>query len=83
MPFPQQPRLGPDRQPIVRIVCLASLLRNGQLRSLGEVAARFEVSLKTIARDLELLRDQLGFDCEYDGSARRWILKQAPRAVLI
>lgn len=76
-------RLGYERTPIARIVCLATLLRNQTSFNCMEVARRFEVSRKTIQRDLDYLRDQLGLAFEYDNSARSWRLHSAPRAVLL
>ena len=71
------------RPVIERFICLASLLRSGKSFTLGEVATRFECSYRTISRDMEFLRDRLGFETEWDNRRKAWRLVRAPRAVLL
>lgn len=70
------------RPTIVRMHTLAGLLRAGGRFSAREVAQRFEVSRRTIVRDLDYLRDQLGYAATWDAHERRYILHRAPRAQL-
>lgn len=43
-------------------------LRTGRIVNASEFSEQLEVSTKTIHRDLEYLRDSLGFEFEYDAS---------------
>ena len=76
-------RTGKDRTPIERLVCLATLLRNGTTFTFREIAERYEVSVRTVARDFDYLRDRLGFETEWDNHRKTHRLLRAPRAVLL
>jgi predicted DNA-binding transcriptional regulator YafY len=54
------------RGSIRRICELDKLIRLGRLRSAEEAAAEFEVSRRTIERDIEMLRLELGAEVRYD-----------------
>lgn len=58
-------RVGVDRPPIERMAFLARLFREGKRVTVGLVAARFEVSHKTIERDIAFMRDRLGYKIEW------------------
>lgn len=75
---PQQ--LG--RPCIERLVFIAGRLRQGQAVTVSQVATRFEVSCKTVHRDLALLGDRLGYEVVFDRSVRSWKLLSAPKPVL-
>jgi predicted DNA-binding transcriptional regulator YafY len=74
--------IAPNRTALVRMHCLAGLLRTGGRFTAAGVAVRFEVSRKTIMRDLEFMRDRMGYAYEWNGKLGRYLLKSAPPAVL-
>ena len=51
---------------VERIVWIDHRIRQGSYPSRREAAEQFEVSTKTIERDLEFLRDRLGAPLKYD-----------------
>jgi predicted DNA-binding transcriptional regulator YafY len=51
-------------------------LRAGQPLTAGDAAAEFEVSLRTIYRDLDFLRDQLDAPLEYDAQQHSYVLTE-------
>ena len=55
---------------IERILHIDKLLREDAFPSRREIAETFEVSVKTIERDLEYMRDRLGAPLEYDRERR-------------
>lgn len=55
---------------IERILHIDKLLREDTYPSRKEIAETFEVSVKTIERDLEYMRDRLGAPLEYDRERR-------------
>lgn len=57
-------------------------LRQDRAFTGGEIAAHFEVERKAIARDLTFMRDRLGYDVRWDGSAKRYRLISAPAPAL-
>lgn len=57
---------GSSRPPLVRMVRIHELLAAGRYPNCSNLAAEFEVSSKTIQRDLEFMRDQLTLPIEYD-----------------
>lgn len=62
--------------------CMAVLLRAGKKFTASEIAGRFEVDPKTIRRDLDFMRDRLGWSVEYDHTRATWDLVAAPEAAL-
>ena len=71
-----------NRPAIERLIVLARLLRlNGRFTT-GELAKHFETGRRTITRDLEFLRDRLGYEYEYRPSEKRFVLLSAPSAQL-
>ena len=67
------------RTPIQRLVRLAELLRNSLPFTAGEFARELECCRKTVVRDLEFLRDRLGYEFTFDHHAQRYRLISAPR----
>jgi Predicted transcriptional regulator len=55
------------RPPVVRMVRIHDLLAAGKYPNCSTLAREFEVSTKTIQRDIEFMRDQLALPIEYDG----------------
>jgi len=55
-------------RPVVRrLRCIAGLLRSkGELPSTQKLGQRFEMSYKTVTRDLDLLRDFFEYPLAYD-----------------
>lgn len=64
------PPLGPEgraaRQPLLRMMQIHRILQTGDLPNCQVLAHVFEVSYKTIQRDIDFMRDQLGLPIEYD-----------------
>ena len=61
---------GMGKNHIERILHIDRLLRENAYPSRGEIAEGFEVSVKTVERDLEYMRDRLGAPLEYDREKR-------------
>lgn len=57
-----------SRPPVVRMVRIHELLTAGKYPNCSKLAREFEVSGKTIQRDVEFMRDQLALPIEYDGA---------------
>lgn len=55
------------RPPVVRMVRIHELLSAGKYPNCSSLGREFEVSTKTIQRDVEFMRDQLALPIEYDG----------------
>ena len=55
-------------RPVVRRLrwIAAELRKNGELPSTNKLGARFEMSYKTVTRDLDLLRDFFEYPLAYD-----------------
>ena len=54
---------------------MAELLRkNGELPSCEKVGQEFEVSYKTVSRDIDLLRDFMGYPLAYSAKEYKWKL---------
>ena len=54
---------------------MAEILRKkGELPSCEKLGQEFEVSYKTISRDIDLLRDFMGYPIAYDKSTYKWKL---------
>ena len=57
---------GSSRPPLVRMVRIHELLSAGKYPNCSRLAVEFEVSTKTIQRDIEFMRDQLALPIAYD-----------------
>lgn len=66
------------RPAIERLIRLANLVRHSLPFTCDEVAREFEVSRKTIVRDLAFMRDRLGWEFHYDPSDRKFRCVKAP-----
>src|SRR3954466_9104632 len=55
-----------SRPPLVRMLQLHQQLQAGSFPNCRKLADELEVSTKTIQRDLDFMRDQLGLPIEYD-----------------
>ena len=58
-----------------RISELAQLIERGKLESAGQAARQFEVSTRTIERDIEAMRTMLGVDVVFDREKWRYAFK--------
>ena len=56
-----------SRTPLYRMMWIHKRLVDGQYPNCSSLAKQIEVSTKTIQRDLEYMRDQLGLPLAYDG----------------
>lgn len=61
---------------IERILHIDRLLREDTYPSRKEIAQTFEVSVKTVERDLEYMRDRLGAPLEYDRERRGYYYEE-------
>ena len=57
-----------SRPPLLRMMRLHDALRSGGFPNCSSLARQFEVSYKTVQRDIDFMRDQLGLPIEYDAS---------------
>jgi len=54
---------------------MAEILRDkGELPSCEKIGQEFEVSYKTVGRDIDLMRDFMGYPIAYDKSTYKWKL---------
>jgi predicted DNA-binding transcriptional regulator YafY len=54
---------------------MAGILRDkGELPSCDKLGVKFEVSYKTVSRDIDLLRDFMGYPLVYDKTTHSWKL---------
>ncbi|HVX00183.1 MAG TPA: HTH domain-containing protein [Candidatus Babeliaceae bacterium] len=59
-----------------RLSYILELIEKQRLRSIGDVAKRFECSNRTVKRMLTHLREQ-GHDIQYDRLQKKFILKKS------
>ena len=62
------------RPPLSRVTAIIADLRAGRRSTASEFARQHEVSVRTIYRDLDFLRDRLQAPLEYDTADRTWRL---------
>ena len=60
------------RPPLARMLRIHDILQDGELTNAPKLAAKLEVSIKTILRDLAFMRDQLDLPLEYDIGTQSW-----------
>lgn len=65
-----------------RIVWISKELRSGKSLNCSRIAEHFECTTKTAFRDIEFLRDRLGYDFEYDPCAHSFRLLSDPPRLL-
>lgn len=66
-----------SRPPLVRMLALHQALAQDQGPNCSSMARRLEVSAKTIQRDIEYMRDQMGLPIEYDAAGFRYYYSRA------
>ena len=64
--------LPSSRPPIARMLRIHEELQDGHLTNGSKLAAKLEVSTKTIMRDLAFMRDQLDLPLDYDAQTYSW-----------
>ena len=64
--------LPSSRPPLARMMKIHEELQDGRLTNCTKLAKKFEVSTKTIMRDLAFMRDQLDLPVEYDPQTYAW-----------
>lgn len=67
------------RPPVARMIYLADCLRRGRRFNTSAIANAWEVSRKTVTRDLDYMRCQLGFQIEWSPFLNSYRLLKAPR----
>ncbi len=70
------------RAPIERMAYISQLIGNGKLFQIAALVKRFEVSRKTIERDMVFMMDRLGFEFEYVRTGRVWRGRRPKERVL-
>lgn len=66
MARPNTPLVQTSRPPLERMMRIHEELQANTLPNCSKLAAKLEVSTKTVMRDLEFMRDRLGLPVEYD-----------------
>ena len=64
--------LPSSRPPLARMLRIHEQLQDGKLTNCTKLAKLLEVSTKTVSRDIEFMRDQLGLPVEYDAKLYSW-----------
>jgi proteasome accessory factor B len=59
-----------SRPPLARMHRIHEALQRGSHPNCSTLAREIEVAVKTIQRDIEFMRDQLGLPIEYDQARR-------------
>ncbi len=57
---------GISRPPLERMALISRWLRNGKRFTTATLAAELETSTKTIQRDIDFMRDRLGYVMEFE-----------------
>jgi len=66
-----------SRPPLARMIRIHSCLLDGAYPNCSTLAKAIEVAPKTIQRDIEYMRDQLGLPIEYDGARHGYAYTEA------
>jgi predicted DNA-binding transcriptional regulator YafY len=66
------------RPPMFRFAEIAEIIEEGKYPSSHDIAARLEVSVTTIKRDLEAMQNRLKFPLEYDKRRHGWFFTEPP-----
>lgn len=61
---------GTARPPLERIVISWQMIRAGKFPNATVLADRLEVSTRTVRKDLEFMRERMGFTFDYDATRR-------------
>lgn len=59
--------------PLERMVAIGKMILEGKSFTTRELALKFELSDKSIQRDIEFMRDRLGYRIEYSYPKRRFV----------
>ena len=59
-----------SRAPLARVYRIHQMVQGGTFPNCNTIARKLEVAVKTVARDIELIRDQLKWPIEYDNVRR-------------
>ena len=70
--MPAKSALPSSRPPLARMMRIHEELQDGHLTNCSKLAAKLEVSTKTIMRDLAFMKDQLDLPVEYDPQTYSW-----------
>jgi predicted DNA-binding transcriptional regulator YafY len=62
-----------NRAPIERMTKMYAMIRTGKRHTAFDFARMFEVSHRTIIRDLEFMRDRIGLPLIYDTEHFCWV----------
>lgn len=65
------------RPPLARMLAIHGQLMDGRYPNCFKLARELEVATKTIQRDIEFMRDQLGLPVEYDRAAHGYFYSEA------
>lgn len=65
-----------SRPPLARILWIMRKLNAGKKLTMASAAEQLEVSMKTIQRDMEFMRDRLELPIEYDACTFTWFTEQ-------
>lgn len=68
--------------PIERMQYISRLLRARRTVNASRVARHFEMDRKTVQRDINFLRDRLGYEFEFNARLNSYVLTRAPEPVL-
>lgn len=72
--------VGYDHRPAIeRITKIVGHLKLGKKVTVKALAAEFEVSTKTINRDMDFMRDRLLIPLQYDSATFSWIIDPAAK----
>lgn len=66
-----------SRPPLARMLAIHARLTDGRMPNCSTLARELEVATKTIQRDIEFMRDQLGLPLEYDRMAHGFYYTEA------
>lgn len=69
-------RMNSHRYPFQRLTRIAALLQGGRYPNCTRLSAEWEVSRKTLQRDIDFLRDRLGAPIDYDHARRGYYLTE-------
>ena len=70
--MPTKSALPSSRPPLARMMRIHEELQDGHLTNCSKLAAKLEVSTKTIMRDLAFMRDQMDLPLDYDPHTYSW-----------
>jgi predicted DNA-binding transcriptional regulator YafY len=63
-----------SRAPLARVMRIHQMLQSGTYPNCATIARTLEVGIKTVTRDVELIRDEMAWPIEYDAKRRGYFL---------